>query len=1707
VASGDEFRFEGTFRKVNEAAQQAFDELTQLAAMAREGGDEVRAGLLEHQAQLARGNVVGGTGAAGQPGAAGAEALARANAERERAVRLDREDAAALAAQRDALVEQYQLRERLQRGEAPQLFVPPTGPQYGPREATAGGQAAAEAAARQQAAIEALAAGGVDEAMLGRLRAASIVTPEPRGGGAYEQLAAQQAEREAQAKREQQAAEQAILEAEREQAVLEAQRTAEIRQQTRLLLRQRGDAAYQLGGAAAAGFQRPAGKDIAALTKMPQGVDPELWNAQAEKIVKVNSELGMYDSFAANASISTEALSNNLTRLGVADAQASDQLRRHGALTTEFLGALARGETTVSEFGYQIGATIGKFGGWATAAAATYGALGAVFEVGKGALDTSTAVEKLSRTIDNVNPGQANQALQQLSRDTNVSMAEAGDAVFQFSRTFHTVPEATAAARLGLAALKLDNVSLSDSVRASTAISQQFGGGLGTLTNVYNELSAAQREYNARISDMIPLLQKSSGAVANAGGDLTQLIQIGTAATRITQLSGAQVGTALYRSAATFLNPSTTKGAADIQTVRQLGVQVDPHNITQTILNAIRASWTMTPNERSQLANSIFGPQYGGRLSALFNPQQQQLVESITGPGRGGINPQATRGSLQQELSIELHTARESLSSFINELGRLGAAIGGAGVLTDLTFLVRALVDVMGAMRGVVNVFDQLPGPLRDAIAAATAFRLAMLFFSRTRFGSTAPLITRVPGFRPSEATLARGELAIGMRQGLNQLKANLGQTSSRLTAVAAEQVELERMKATYDQRYADSGQRDVAALKRSNAIALEIGALKDEQLALEIKRESQDSAIKSTNAQLVRVTATRRDIRASDSDVLAIRDATAGANTSAAATTAASTASAQNTAAMGALARTKARLASVLRRNAVAEDEAAAEMRGAGAAAGASAAAGATEAGAAALETETTSASLLTRVGGFAKALDPFTLALLALPFAFKALSAGSHQTDKALEQAITAAKAPVTDLQQLNQNITELNKIQARREADRKKVEAQMEKLQHSGGFTNDLNKIGKVSDWWMSVLDKISGVHTTPPKPPPTTTQIAGATERTYANVYNPLFKQAEQDARNVGHTQKQRENWYHQLDLLKAQATQFAVSQGGGTTENVAGFRVFIPAVGQRGREAQRLLQAFNRSIQALYEQIEKSVPVTGGADPLAGYEKLANSEIAKRVQYADDYTKAFGGDTGKSISQAIYAYTALTQNLGKGGLNDADLAKLSTAQSNLTSTISSTVGKLVKGAQDATTAGGAQGNISSAISLIDHARSATERALRAAIAEDHGNAQAIKRARASADTIFRSLNDALATVAAESDTLIQDQTALAQSRVTGSSPEADLSRQQIGLAGLRRELANAQANHGTYDQVTKLQTQIDTAQNDLNKARTDNARNILEARGGVQASAEQGLNPADAIRVARTNVDIARNLLAFDRSHGAGEAQVLQDQKALLDAEYSLNQTIQQRSQQIASDAQQLIQAQAALAESRTLDPVKQAADAIRADTQSLATIKPENYQSTQQYQAALANAQAQRNKDIQAKRDAIINQDMQTLSYEYNTMQIGSQQYINGLERILRTQKMSLQQRQQIEQEIYQLKTTQGQNLDLNVGSIKLPSIYEIRRAIGLGRSGELPGAQGTVINHQASVVVNVYSSSDVAAVGNAIDQQLNTSVRSAMRAKGVVGV
>jgi hypothetical protein len=84
------------------------------------------------------------------------------------------------------------------------------------------------------------------------------------------------------------------------------------------------------------------------------------------------NEAHLNDLYAASTTRQA-SLAEATRRTGAEWGAASQQMTRHGALSSEFIQAAVRGQTSIKEIGNQALVTAGKFGAWTLAATAVYG--------------------------------------------------------------------------------------------------------------------------------------------------------------------------------------------------------------------------------------------------------------------------------------------------------------------------------------------------------------------------------------------------------------------------------------------------------------------------------------------------------------------------------------------------------------------------------------------------------------------------------------------------------------------------------------------------------------------------------------------------------------------------------------------------------------------------------------------------------------------------------------------------------------------------------------------------------------------------------------------------------------------------------------------------------------------------------------------------------------------------------------------------------------------------------------------------------------------------------------------------------------------------------------------------------------------------------------------------------------------------------------
>jgi hypothetical protein len=234
----------------------------------------------------------------------------------------------------------------------------------------------------------------------------------------------------------------------------------------------------------------------------------------------------------------------------------SNEMRKHGAATTEFLTALAQGRTTIGEIGFQAAATAGKFAAWTVASVGVYGALTTLSAVGRGAIDSMSGVNQLSRFINDLDTSKAQEQFRALSREFNLPIATVTEAFSSMGKVFHDQNSAFEATREVLLAMRVGELEVGDATRFLSAIVQGFRLQASDLPTVIDQINQAQNKFNFSIRDGVAGVARAAGTWKAAAGDgeaatqtFSTLLAVMTTAQRSTGATGEVVGTALRRSA------------------------------------------------------------------------------------------------------------------------------------------------------------------------------------------------------------------------------------------------------------------------------------------------------------------------------------------------------------------------------------------------------------------------------------------------------------------------------------------------------------------------------------------------------------------------------------------------------------------------------------------------------------------------------------------------------------------------------------------------------------------------------------------------------------------------------------------------------------------------------------------------------------------------------------------------------------------------------------------------------------------------------------------------------------------------------------------------------------------------------------------------------------------------------------------------------
>jgi hypothetical protein len=537
----------------------------------------------------------------------------------------------------------------------------------------------------------------------------------------------------------------------------------------------------------------------------------------------------------------------NLQRQIQIYGSSSQALRKHGALTTEFISAAARGNVTFAEMRYQVGATTAKFAGWTAAAAAVYGALAAVNQLGKGAIDSSNGVNQLQRVIDHVDSGRAQSGFRNLSQRFNLPIADVAQGQYEFGKRFNDQNEALRATPALLYAVKVGELSVADASKFLVSTVNAYGLSVDDLTPLLDQFNSLQNNMGVNIRDTAAGVAKASGQFRAAGGDLNQLIAIVGAGTRVTGLSGDQFGTLLQRSAGLINRPKNQ------EILKGLGI--DPtQGISQIYDEAFKIAPTLARRNLVKLAEGLSTPQLAPRLTALL------ARPDIYRQALANVAPDFAKGSAERELQQQLGSIQERAKRLGVDLQSLGSVFSSSGGLVVPGAFIAGLDHVLRLTTSIVGGLTGLPGPLGQSILPLLTILGLMKGIRRFNLGDSlaarsSPELARL--FNQSPERRARGQLRQGLQEE-QQFFQDERERAARQAAVQSRRVVTQRARVD-----------ELLAVTPRNAPASELAKVEAAQVRYNAARKIEAELVEEEAILTQQIAATQARVNAFERDVV----------------------------------------------------------------------------------------------------------------------------------------------------------------------------------------------------------------------------------------------------------------------------------------------------------------------------------------------------------------------------------------------------------------------------------------------------------------------------------------------------------------------------------------------------------------------------------------------------------------------------------------------------------------------------------------------------------------------------------------------------------------------------------------------------------------------------------------------------------------------
>lgn len=479
-------------------------------------------------------------------------------------------------------------------------------------------------------------------------------------------------------------------------------------------------------------------------------------------------------------------------------AQTATNMRQGGALTNDFIESAKRGEVTLGQLGAQMTATTAKFGGWILAGGAIYFAFNALSKLKAGAIDATSGVTQMSRVIHNLNFGTATREVSELSEHFNLPVAEVTETAFQMGKAYHDQASALLATKSALYAIKVGEIDAGTATRFLISIIQGFHLPASAMKGLFDELLAAQKNYAIDLPTLMQGVGKAGGAWRLAGGDVRGLIALITTLQHVSGQTGTQIGTALQRS------PKFIEMPKNQNILEQFGINPSltaKHSIEDVYKEAIDAAQGKSGDVQRQIAEGLFGPKFGARVGA-FMLQNKKLQKEVFG------TLVHSPGTAEKQLEITLAKTSERIKEMGVSLENLGVKLAAGHLLDTFGLILLVLNHSLNIVNALVGAFDNLPEPIRSALAYLIQASLVIRLMSRFNVGQS------IAG--------GRGATPTGVRAGAAGLFGYGSQTAlaknARESLLEEEKLRQEKLYSTEAQKRAELQNRGFAANRQAQA-------------------------------------------------------------------------------------------------------------------------------------------------------------------------------------------------------------------------------------------------------------------------------------------------------------------------------------------------------------------------------------------------------------------------------------------------------------------------------------------------------------------------------------------------------------------------------------------------------------------------------------------------------------------------------------------------------------------------------------------------------------------------------------------------------------------------------------------------------------------------------------------------------------------------